>query len=351
MFTIELKRFVANLKIIITGAIVLMLCIGTIAFCVVRFFKADSPKVTTVGIVISQNNYDRLLMVIDSFGNTYQQFQFERYSDKEDALSDLYEKEIAALATVPANMFDKIFNGEECLIPIIFGSDISFYDKMFQEYADAGLTILRSAQAGIYTVSDFYDENYLDENLETAFLIINRDNLIYALDNTKMYQIIPLSPSDSVTLVQYYTASAMVLFFLLLPVLFTKYFEPYPETFYLICKRRAPKNKIFLYRFLNLSIFLFLCITLVLSFLNQAFSIRLILFGLLFAFTLGLCTAVIFTFVKSVQSGIISIVFISLCLLFLAGGIIPPAYLGDMLRSTFPYNPVYHAIQQIANTV
>ena len=65
---------------------------------------------------------------------------------------------MAVLIRIPENTVKSIMNGENQPIEIEFPENSGYEAAVFKECADAAVQLLASAQAGIYTIYDFYKE-------------------------------------------------------------------------------------------------------------------------------------------------------------------------------------------------
>ncbi|MEE1516388.1 MAG: ABC transporter permease, partial [Lachnospiraceae bacterium] len=137
------------------------------------------------------------------------------FTEKETAIEMLKAGEIIAAIHIPKDTAHGIMTGANTPMTIIFPEDSGFEAIIIKELADSVTNMLSSAQAGIYSIYDFYDENEVADQIDAALLRMNLKYINIAATGNGMFDKTVVTASGSVPLMTYYICGALVLFILL----------------------------------------------------------------------------------------------------------------------------------------
>lgn len=138
------------------------------------------------------------------------------FIDEENAMNMLEQGKIMAVLIIPEDTVDGILHGKNKPMQVVFPENSGFEAILLKEVADAAATLLSSAQAGIYSIYDFYDEHDATTHKKDA---VNRMNLKYinfTATGMNMFDREEVSATGQIPLMTYYISGALVLFILLL---------------------------------------------------------------------------------------------------------------------------------------
>lgn len=198
-------------------AIMLMVLISAIAFCGVKSMEREPLAVgVDIGFVVREDNRMTRMALdyVESMESVAQICRFVQVSE-EEGLQMLKSGETAALIILPKQLVEGIMNGQNPSVDIIFPKDARLEAMLFRELTESGAGLLRVAQAQIYGAVDTAVEYDLTERLSVMEAEIDSYNLAFALDRLAVYDKETVSATGRMSVLQYYAASAAVLFLLL----------------------------------------------------------------------------------------------------------------------------------------
>ncbi len=340
---LEFKKIIHAFPQILTGSMVLSIIIGTIAFCGVKLLYPDSDFDTIkIDIVLSENSSSSASVIdlVRNMQSTKDMFTFQ-IADKETAYADLAMEKAVAVMIVPDNMIEQILDGTNSPIQIVFAKSSSLSTLLLQELTRAGAKILSSAQADIYTITDLYVAEGLQAYLQESYDAINRTNLRYALARDRIFQIKSTSATGTVSVITYYSASAVLLILFLSGSVCSTFLTNEPKAFLQQIKAiRIPSYFIILIQWLcTFLIYYIICILifLLMSVLNHttypvtaSSHIPLLSCSILIAF-ISSYTVMIYRITPTTATGILVLTISSLLFLFLSGAFIPTAFFPNSL--------------------
>ena len=157
-YKLECKRIIKLIPHILAGAIALSLVAGAIAFCAGKMIYINKND-ANVSIAYSLEDENRMTGMIvgmltgsDSISSVC---NFIQTTEKESA-ELLADHQIMAAITIPAGFMNSLMSGKNYSIQISLPVRLSIYSIILVELTKAVENILDSAQAGVYTLYDFY---------------------------------------------------------------------------------------------------------------------------------------------------------------------------------------------------
>lgn len=150
----------------------------------------------------------------------------QKFSYKE-GVSMLKKGKIHAFVVLPKNIIEDIMYGENTPIEVMSIGDSGMESFLFTELCTSATTTLSSAQAVIYSVTDFCRANGLRSNVKEVLEDLNYLTLKYAFSRGPYFKQEEVSSTNQFTTLEYYIVSAFVLFLFLFAIPFAKtYAEP-----------------------------------------------------------------------------------------------------------------------------
>ena len=214
---VEMKKTIGMFPRMFLLAILLMVIIGTIAFCGVKSMKQEPLAVSVdIGVVAHEDNrMTRMaLNYVENMESVSQLCRFTQISE-EKGLQMLEQGELAALVVLPEQLVEGIMNGQNPSVNVVFPENARLEAMLFRELTESGAGLLRVAQAQIYGAADTAREYGLTEQLSVMEADIDSYNLAFALDRLAMFDEEEISATGRMSVLQYYVVSGVILFLLL----------------------------------------------------------------------------------------------------------------------------------------
>lgn len=215
---VEVKKTIRMFPRMLLQAILLMILIGVIAFCGVKSMEKEPLAVhVDIGVVVREDNrMTRMaLNYVENMESVSQICRFVQVPE-EEGLDMLEEGELAALVVLPEELVEGIMNGQNPSVDVVFPENAQLEAMLFRELTESGAGLLRVAQAQIYGAVDTAREYGLTEQLSVMETDIDSYNLAFALDRLAMFDDEEVSATGRMSVLQYYAASGVILFLLLL---------------------------------------------------------------------------------------------------------------------------------------
>lgn len=229
LWKLEWKHTLKLLPGMLLEAILLICILAGVAYGAGKLIYQNSPIIEiTIGVVEEEENpiTDLMLQYIQSMESVSETCRFQLMS-KEEAFSLLEEQKLAAVLVLPSQLVEGILTGENAPVKVYFPEGAGMESALLKELTDAGVGMLRVAQAEIYGIYDTAQAFDALEDLSVLEADINQKNLAFALDRLALFQAEKVSATGGLTVVQYYIASGMILFLLLLGMACCPMMQPY----------------------------------------------------------------------------------------------------------------------------
>lgn len=200
-----------------TQAILLMVLIGTIAFCGAKSMEKEPLAVRAdIGVVIREDNMmtQMALKYVENLESASQICHFVELSE-EEGFAALKKRECVALIVLPEQLIEGIMNGKNPSVEIYFPQDAGLESMLLRELTESGEGLLCVAQAQIYGAYDTAARYGMMDTLSVMQGEIDSYNLAFALDRLAVYDEETVSVSGRMSIVQFYASSAMILFLML----------------------------------------------------------------------------------------------------------------------------------------
>lgn len=214
---IEMKKMSKMFPRMLLQAILLMILIGTIAFCGTKGMEKDPLAVqTNIGVVVKEDNVmtKMALGYVENLESASQVCHFVQLSE-EEGFQSLENGEFAALIVLPDKLVEGIMNGANPSVEVYFPENAGLETMLLRELTESGAGLLRVAQAQIYGAYDTAAAYDMMDNLSVMQGEIDSYNLAFALDRLAVYEEETVSVTGRMSVIQFYGASAIILFLLL----------------------------------------------------------------------------------------------------------------------------------------
>lgn len=215
---LEFKRISVCILKTLTGAVILAIAAGIIAFCTQKaLLKNNDFEKIKIGMVVEGDSSVMapaldFLQKMDSVKVSCEFIDL----DEDEARQQLDEGSLEAVMYIPGTLVEDIISGANTPVKIIFGKIDQLSAALLQTLTQAGAGILSAAQAGIYTIYDCYIECGLEQFLQQAWDALNEAYLDLALNRGHIFQREIVSAYGAVSQRIYAGAAAAVILTMIL---------------------------------------------------------------------------------------------------------------------------------------
>lgn len=360
---LEIKRKIRLLPNIILGTITLAMIAGLVSFCAGKMLYShktssekkllvfssqdDSPLTGLVVSVLSNSpSITKICNVIDT--------------DYDNAIKLSKDENTISSIIIPKDFMNSLTNGTNDSIDLYFSSVRSIYTLIITELSKAAQTSLQAAQAGIYTLHDYY---YINGAKKYAYDANQELNLIYltkAFSRNKFFDTHKLTATGSLTISNYYFASAILLILLLLGCVFILKTK---DTNRLIFIKLKQNGIGFLWQMITDTVSTFIVLYIIFvsgnigllvldRFTQISFSINpvhIFTYGII----ISLCCSAIICSVSNIFTNKYSTILLHFILVlvmsFISGVFVPSVFLPDILKNFAKYMPTTYIFKSTGN--
>lgn len=365
----EVNKTMRMLPRMLLQAILLMVIIGTIAFCGVKSMEKEPLAVSVdIAVVAEDDNAVTQMAIgfVESMESVSEFCSFRQVSE-EEGFALLEEGKVAALILLPEQLVEGIMNGQNPAVEIYFAKQAGLESMLFKELTDAGAGLLNVAQAQIYGAGDTAAAYDFTDKLSVMEMEIDSYNLAFALDRLALYETEQVSATGQMNTMQYFAASAVVLFLLLFGMALYPVMQPEPAVF----RRQLARQGVGLWwqdfcqwlcGLLSVGLMSILCLAV--SRIAAAWSgdsgKKIELFGrgqraghmagIAFLILLGIVLIstlvyLVYSLAGSRVSGILLLFMISIIMIYLSGGLVPSMFLPETMQKIGDKLPTAYLIR------
>lgn len=343
---LELKRAFKSIPYFLAGAIVLVLLAGAIAFSASKvLYGSKALGKIQVGIIMPEDDKlaEMAVSMVSSLDSVGSLCEFI-YVPQEEGRSLLNKGEIFALIEIPQGVLQGIMNGSNIPITITFLERAGLEASVFKELTEAGMSILGTSQAGIYSADEYFQIHGMTSMIPQVEKDLNAIFMKYALSRSAYFKTEPVSASGDVSVPVFYGISASVLVLLLLGIpaapIVTPYGKAMEQKLSMIGIGRGKRT---VARTLALSVPLLLASALPFFWClyKGYFSIGVgsILMWLLICLASAGWILLLYELCAGTISGILLLFFSTAVMLFISGGIIPSVFLPEFVTGISGFMP------------
>lgn len=235
----EYKRAVFALPSLFLGAVILAVIVGMIVFGAYRSEKRNGEqKTVTIGYTAQDDALTQLAVsYIQNMESVQGWCSFVPMTQQEGKQA-LEKGEIAALLVLPEQVVEGIMDGSNEPARLYLPEVGKPLGLAFEELADAGIGMLQTAQAEIYTTMDVVMLTGADANvLSSLYDEINRYNLNMVMNREQLFKKSEISRTGNEGAVVYYSSALLTLYMLLAGLFLVKYGKRSQEEQLIAAKR------------------------------------------------------------------------------------------------------------------
>lgn len=350
----EIKNAFKKIPQMLIGAIVLIAIIGTIAFCGNKYlYNTPIEANVKIGLVIEDNSslmeaITKLVTDTDSI----KEFATFVTCDRDELFKLLENSEILAGIILQENAAKDIMNGTNTPIQIIFPKNSGFEAAIISEIASAIASMLSTAQAGVYTSIDYYNENYKYNAKEEMLNRLNMTYITTVLFRERVFNEHLLSATGEVSVALYYTSCAIVMFMLFFGINIATVYSHYSKHLSnkLILNNIGIAKQTFIKYLTVLCMYMILVLIMVpvlIYMLKIQVVIRLILPVILSVICISAMTLLIYELFRKSTVSILFIFLFSVILSFISGCFVPWIMLPDALQNISCVFPAKYIVSTI----
>lgn len=219
MLPLILRRAVI---LVVTGII----AVGMTAFCAGRYGRSKDPEASgpmRIGYAAEENMLTALAVAyVEQMESVKALCTLEKVT-QEEGKALLAEGTLAALVVLPENIVDEILQGSNAPATLYLpdGARTSVTaGRIFEEFANAAIGMLQTAQAEIYAAQELCTRLYTampqedDGRLQEMYDDINRFNLRMFANRESLFGRVKLSLTENNSYAVYYAGAALTLYML-----------------------------------------------------------------------------------------------------------------------------------------
>ncbi len=198
-------------------AVLLMTVMGLVVAVGAGSMKSDPLAVSVdIAVAVEEDNVmtRMALRYVENMESVSRFCHFQQVT-KEEGSRMLEKGQVAAVILLPEQLVEGIMNGTNPAVTICFPKNAGLETMLFRELTRAGEGLLRVAQAQIYGAGDTAAKYGLSESISQMEAEIDSYNLAFALDRLALFETEDVSVFGSLSVIQFYLASGIVLFLLL----------------------------------------------------------------------------------------------------------------------------------------
>lgn len=229
LWKLELKHMLRQLPAMLLEVILLLSILGIFAFGAAKLLVRDVPPLQiTIAVVEKEENplTSLLLNYVQGMESISEVCRFLVVSE-EEGFSMLRKGKAAAVLVLPEKMVEGIMDGSNMPVQVFFPENAGMESALLKELTDAGVQMLRVAQAEIYGIYDTAKAYGALEQLSVLEMDIDRYNLAFALDRLALFREREIFAAGGLSILQYGIASGAVFFLLLLGMACYPVMQPY----------------------------------------------------------------------------------------------------------------------------
>ena len=179
----ECKRTLKSIPYVLTGAIVLVLLAGAIAFSAGKLLYGDRALGRIkVGVVMPEDDAlaGMAMRMVSSLDSVKSLCDFT-YVEAAQGRRQLKDGELLALLEIPDGLVEGIMDGSNVPVTVVLPDNAGLEAAVFKELTEAGSSLLKTAQAGIYAADDYLNAYGMTVFIAQAERDLNEVFLRYAL--------------------------------------------------------------------------------------------------------------------------------------------------------------------------
>lgn len=231
LWKLEGKRTLKMLPAMLAEALIILALLGAVAFGAVKMLYQDSPVMQiTIAVVEEQESplMDMALTYVQGMESISESCRFLPVS-REEGFAMLESGDAAALVLLPGGVIEGILNGNNVPVQVYFPENAGIESALLKELTDAGVRMLRVAQAQIYGIYDTAKEYGASESISVLEAEVDQYNLAFALERLALFRTQEVSATGELSVTEYAAASGIIFFLLLFGMACYPMMQPYSD--------------------------------------------------------------------------------------------------------------------------
>lgn len=333
---LEFKRAYKSFPKMLLGAMVLVLIIGSLAYCSETLLYANNEHDRAKVALVVEDDSSLISMattLLESSESISSVANFIRVKPKVvDKL--IKNQDVIASVTVPEGFIDGLAKGEKVSINVKFSKNMHAFTGIFKELSLTATKTMASTQAGIYAQTDMYHAHNNSDKLSEANGELNKSYLGFVFSRNSIFDSVTVTSTGNVSIITYYLSGAIVLFFMMFSMAFSSFIMN--DGIVLKKKLYASKLGVFGYYFSKITIVfsMYYIVYLILGIIGLLIGMNIFkiwLFMILVLFCLSSIIVLFFEMAPNKLTAIILVFILSATSAILSGCIVPRSYLPDTL--------------------
>ena len=361
---LEIKKSVKILPKLLIGTVLLLLTVAAIAITANNILgkTEDSEKnesseaFVDIGVVCMDDSWIMELAKGMLLGNKKITSVVNlRFTDYDKAMKGLEENDYMAVVIIPENAVDDIISGDNTPFQVIFPKNAGYEAAAIREVADSAVKLLASAQAGIYSVYDFYGEYNHKWSRAGAIKRLNERYIDAVLGLEDFFKDTTVVATGDLDIPEYYTLSGIILFILMFGMNSLAYMEAYKKEIITALEQNGITiAKQTFSRFLGILCVYGIVDTVIVTAigigakLGILMTIKLFLGMIPVLMTASAMVLLVQSAVRYKPAAIMTMFLISVFQTFVTGGFIPQMMLPEIIEKIGKCTPAYYMLREFS---
>lgn len=356
---LEIKKSVKTMPRLIVGAVLLLIIVFSIALFANGLLNEkpefDEESKISIGVVCYDDSaiMDMAKNMLGSIKTIKENLNLI-FTYEDEAMDNLEKGNYMAVIVIPDKAVEHIISGKNTPIDVVFPENAGYEAAIFKELADAAVNLLASSQAGIYSVYDFYGDNYRRLYIAPALERLNARYIKTVILREDFFKNTTVVATGKLDVMEYYMVSGMVLFMFLFGINSITFTESYRrEIINALCNSKVGVLKQTIARFTGtfcIYAAFVMPITAAAGMIGNLSPERLLLMICAMVPVVMVVSSVILLIqilIPHKPSAVLVIFLISVFQGFVTGGFIPEVMLPKAVGSIGKITPAYYMIEQI----
>lgn len=234
---LEIKKSVKTMPKLLIGTVLLLLIVTAVAISANNILgksaneeNESSEAFVDIGVVCMDDSWIMDIAKGMLLGNKKITSVVNLdFTDYDKAKEGLEENDYMAVVIIPENAVDDIISGDNTPFQVIFPKNAGYEAAAIMEVADSAVNLLASAQAGVYSVYDFYGEHNRKWYRAGAIGRLNERYIDAVLELEDFFKDTTVVATGDLDIMEYYVMSGLILFMLLFGMNSLTFMEDYKK--------------------------------------------------------------------------------------------------------------------------
>lgn len=358
---LEIKKSVKILPKLLIGTVLLLLIVTAIANLANNLLgekeeNESSEAFVDIGVVCLDDSWIMDIAKGMLLGNKkitgVVNLEFTNY-DK--AMEGLEENTYMAVVIIPENAVDDIISGDNTPFQVIFPKNAGYEAAAIKEVADSAVNLLASAQAGVYSVYDFYGEYNRKWYRAGAIGRLNERYIDAVLELEDFFKDTTVVATGDLDITEYYILSGIILFMLLFGMNSLTFMEDYKKEIIIALEQSGVTiGRQIVSRFLGIFCVYGIVSSVIvvgagiLARMGVWMTIKLLLGMIPVIMTASAIVLLVQVAVRYKPAAIMTMFLISVFQSFVTGGFIPQMMLPKVVEAVGKFTPAYYMLRELS---